>query len=102
MNKLELTAQVLSESCLRYTPSGLPVLEVVLSHKSEVLEAGEFRYIKLKILAVAIGDIATSLSTLLKVGKIFQVCGFIAPISSNSSELRLHLQQAYENKNQNK
>ena len=53
MNKLELSARVLECEPLRHTPAGLPALEMVLAHESEVIEAGHPRRVELTISAVA-------------------------------------------------
>ena len=54
MNKLELSARVLECEPLRHTPAGLPALEMVLAHESEVIEAGHPRRVELTISAVAL------------------------------------------------
>ncbi|MCC3263282.1 hypothetical protein LLE87_34490, partial [Paenibacillus polymyxa] len=58
MNKLELSARVLECEPLRHTPAGLPALEMLLAHESEVIDAGHPRRVELTIAAVALGDLA--------------------------------------------
>ncbi|MEP7102565.1 MAG: primosomal replication protein N, partial [Burkholderiales bacterium] len=36
MNRLVLTAQLVERGALRYTPAGLPALDLSLKHESEV------------------------------------------------------------------
>ncbi|WP_238865523.1 primosomal replication protein N [Achromobacter xylosoxidans] len=92
MNKLELSARVLECEPLRHTPAGLPALEMVLAHESEVIEAGHPRRVELTISAVALGDLALLLQGTL--GSELQVQGFLAPVRKDSVKFKLHLQQA--------
>lgn len=57
MNRLVLQAQILERAAIRYTPAGLPALDLMLRHESLVDEAGTRRKVSLEIKAVAIGDI---------------------------------------------
>ena len=57
MNRVLITAQIIERKALRYTPAGLPALDLVLQHESEVTEAQLSRKVKLDIKAVAIGEI---------------------------------------------
>jgi primosomal replication protein N len=62
MNKVLLSAQIIERKALRYTPAGLPALDLVLQHESEVTEAQLPRKVKLDIKAVALGSIAEALN----------------------------------------
>ncbi len=88
-----MTAQVVECKPLRYTPAGIPVLELVLAHESEPIEAGKARKIEMVVNAVAIGDLARMLERT-ALGKQMQIEGFLAPTRKGSSRLRLHIQQA--------
>jgi primosomal replication protein N len=55
MNRLVLTATLVERAALRYTPAGLPALDLDLAHESEVSEDGRPRKVALRIRAVAIG-----------------------------------------------
>lgn len=90
MNQCVLTAQVLEIQPLRYTPAGLPALEMLLAHESEVVEATLPRKVELTIPAVALGDLALYLSDL-PLGCSVQIEGFLAPVRKGSSRLKLHL-----------
>lgn len=57
MNRLVLQAQILETAAIRYTPAGLPALDLMLRHESLVDEAGSQRKVALEIKAVAIGEI---------------------------------------------
>ena len=47
---------------MRYTPSGLPVLDCVLHHQSEVSEAGQLRMVEVEAPAVGFESIAHRLA----------------------------------------
>ena len=93
MNQLQIIATVLECQPLRYTPAGLPVLEMVLEHESKVVEAGRPRHVQLTIPAIAMGDLARMLAGT-SMGTALRIEGFLASTRKGSSRLRLHLQQA--------
>ncbi|MBR8652680.1 primosomal replication protein N [Achromobacter sp. Marseille-Q0513] len=93
MNRLELSARVLECEPLRHTPAGLPALELLLAHESEVVEAGLPRRVELTLQAVALGDLALMLKGI-ALGTELQVVGFLAPARKDSVKVKLHLQQA--------
>ncbi len=93
VNQVGITAVVLEVKPLRYTPAGLPAVEILLEHESEVIEAGQARRVQLTIPAIALGDIALLLAdTPLGAGLAIQ--GFIAQARKGSSKVVLHIQQA--------
>lgn len=94
MNRVELSGRVLECEPLRHTPAGLPVLEMVLEHASEVVEAGMPRRVELTLAAVALGDLARMLEGT-ALGSLLQVQGFLAPTRKGSSRMKLHMQQAH-------
>ncbi|WP_353148081.1 primosomal replication protein N [Pollutimonas bauzanensis] len=93
MNQLHLTATALEVKPLRYTPAGMPAVEMMLSHESEVLEAGHMRRIEVVLSAVALGDIALLLADT-PLGASLSIEGFIAPARKGSNKLVVHIQQA--------
>ena len=93
MNQIALSATVLDIQPLRYTPAGLPALEMILEHQSEVEQAGHQRRIDLTIPAVALGDIALLLADM-ALGTPLSIKGFLAPSRKGSSKLILHVQHA--------
>lgn len=93
MNHVLLTASALEVKPLRYTPAGLPAVEMMLSHESEVQEAGHMRRIELVLAAVALGDIALLLADT-PLGASLSIEGFLAPARKGSNKLVLHIQQA--------
>lgn len=93
MNQLVLTAIATEVQPLRYTPAGLPAVEMTLNHESEVQEAGHMRRIELVLSAIALGDIALLLADT-PLGASLSIKGFIAPARKGSTKLVLHIQQA--------
>ncbi|MBU6225919.1 MAG: primosomal replication protein N [Burkholderiales bacterium] len=61
MNRVDLIAHVEEISPLRYTPSGLPVVEFRLIHESETEEAGIVRKVRLNLKSIAVGILAEKL-----------------------------------------
>ena len=93
MNQVLLIAQAIECKALRYTPAGIPVLELTLAHESKQIEGGKPRSVELLVNAVAIGDLAVRLERE-ALGRRLKVEGFLAPTRKGSSRLRLHIQQA--------
>ena len=89
MNRVLLSAQIIERKALRYTPAGLPALDLVLQHESEVTEAQQNRKVKLDIKAVALGSIAQALNRQ-EVGVPIGIVGFLgAP--RNGRGVLLHI-----------
>ena len=61
MNRLQLQAVVVQVQSLRYTPAGIPVLNLVLEHVSQQTEMDTPRTVQLQIRAVAFGALAERL-----------------------------------------
>ena len=57
MNRLVLSATLVQRSALRFTPAGLPALDLGLAHQSTVSEDGQPRMVSMEMRAVAIGAI---------------------------------------------
>ena len=90
-NRLELTGQVVEVSPLRFTPAGVPVLEFLLSHESEVTEAGQQRRVALTLEVVTLGDLARMQGSV-QLGGSLRIQGFLAPRRKDSPRFRLHAQ----------
>ena len=76
MNRLVLTAQLVERGVLRYTPAGLPALDLSLKHESEATQDGQTRKVWFEIRARAIGDITQRVSTL-EMGSSHGFAGFL-------------------------
>lgn len=91
MNRTELTACIAEQAALRYTPAGLPALDLILEHASEVQEAGQMRKVQLKIRALAIESLAERLAKQ-AVGSVWTFQGFLATPRQGKSVV-LHIQE---------
>ena len=91
MNCTELTACIAEQAALRYTPAGLPALDLILEHASEVQEAGQMRKVQLKLRALAIGSLAERLVKQ-AVGSVWTFKGFLATPRQGKSVV-LHIQE---------
>ena len=91
MNRTELKACIAERSALRYTPAGLPALDLILEHDSEQKEAGQNRKVQLKLRALAIGSLAEGLAKQ-SVGSIWMFQGFLATPRQGKSVV-LHVQE---------
>ena len=76
MNHVELTACIAELSPLRYTPAGIPAINFILEHASEMLEIGVNRQVKLTIRAVAFGPLAEQ-AVKLSLAQSFRFTGFL-------------------------
>ena len=77
MNRLVLQAQLIERGALRYTPAGIPALDLRLQHASEQTEAGHPRKVVLELRAVAIGEITRSVLPL-DIGAERGFAGFVS------------------------
>lgn len=77
MNQLVLNAQLLERGAVRYTPAGLPAIDISLKHESQVLEAGVPRKVSMEIKAVVIGELSQRVNGL-DVGEQACFTGFLA------------------------
>ena len=89
MNRVVLQAQVVERGPMRYTPAGLPALDLSLRHESEVTEAGLPRKVSLEMRAVGIGAVAERVAKL-AVGDTAGFAGFLGP-SRNGKGVLLHI-----------
>jgi primosomal replication protein N len=77
LNQTILNARIAEAKAMRYTPAGLPALDLTLEHESEALEAGLRRQVKVEIRAVAFGAHAETLARQ-AIGSGFRFTGFLA------------------------
>ena len=89
MNRVVLQAQVVQRGAMRYTPAGLPALDLSLKHESQVTEAGHPRKVSLEIRAVGIGAVAEGVGRLV-VGDTAGFAGFLGP-TRNGKGVLLHI-----------
>ena len=90
MNHTKLTACIAELSALRYTPAGLPALDLMLEHSSQQTEADHPRQVRLELRATAFGDQAETLSRQ-ALGVGFEFSGFLVN-SRNGKGVVLQIQ----------
>jgi primosomal replication protein N len=66
------------QAALRYTPAGLPALDLTLEHQGETMEAGHPRRVELRLRALALGEVAKQLQVL-PADVLCLWTGFLAP-----------------------
>ena len=94
-NEVVLTASLVERKILRYTPAGLPALDLGLHHESDVVEAGQPRKVACDLRAVAIGPLAEQLNRT-SIGAELQIKGFLA-MTRNKRALLLHITELTPN-----
>ena len=90
-NHVELTAGIAEQKAIRYTPAGLPVIDLILVHSSSVQEAGVLRQVNATVKAVAIGSVAERVQTQ-PIGSVWRFKGFLAT-PKNGKNVILHIQE---------
>ena len=91
VNKLVITACIAEIDALRYTPAGLPALNMKLDHESEIQEAGQARQVKASMKAVAFGALAERLVKQ-AIGSAWRFTGFLAT-PRNGKNVVFHVQE---------
>ena len=90
MNRVEFLARIVEKSSLRYTPAGQPVLDMQLSHESQIEEAAIQRKVSFLMKSKAIGFLAEKL-VLFPLDSTFLFNGFLAS-GSNPKNIVFHIQ----------
>lgn len=90
-NHLVLSACIAELDALRFTPAGLPALNMKLEHESTVQEMGQTRQVNAAVKAVAFGAIAERLVKQ-AIGSSWRFTGFLAT-PRNGKQLVLHVQE---------
>ena len=80
---------------MRYTPAGLPALNLRLEHESQVQEAGGQRTVKVVVKAVAFGTLAERLAKQ-AIGSVWKFSGFLAN-PRNGKHTVFHIQEFSQN-----
>jgi primosomal replication protein N len=89
-NRVALTACIGEAKALRYTPAGLPALDLRLEHESQQQEAGAQREVRAAVKAVAFGALAERLARQ-ALGSRWKFQGFLAT-PRNGKGLVFHIQ----------
>lgn len=90
LNQLTVVAIIAEREVLRYTPAGMPIVNAVLQHSSQQMEAGIARLTEFDIAALAAGEISGKFSQA-PLGGVYQFSGFLARKSRNSKSLVFHI-----------
>ena len=90
MNRVDLTACIVEISTLRYSPSGLPVVDLKLAHESTLEDSGASRKISLMLRSMAMGHMAEKLIQL-QMYTSWEFTGFLAS-AKNSKSIVFHIQ----------
>ena len=94
-NHVALTAGIAQVQPLRYSPAGLPVLDLHLVHASQQQESGLVRKVSATVRAVAMGELAQRLARQAP-GSVWTFQGFLAT-PRNSNSVVLHIQDIQQN-----
>ena len=97
MNQTILSARIAEAQALRYTPAGLPALDLRLEHESEVREADATRQVRVEVKAVAFGTDAETLARQ-AIGSAFRFTGFLAAPRHGKHPV-LHIQSFQQDPN---
>ncbi len=89
-NRLTLDATLKSRDPLRYTPAGIAVLELTLTHASMQSEAGGERKVECEIAAIAFAQTAQRLAGVAE-GSGLRCEGFIARRYRTGTSVALHI-----------
>ena len=76
---------------MRYTPAGVPALNLKLEHASSVKEAGQDRQVKAAVKALALGSNAERLANQ-AIGSSWRFTGFVAT-PRNGKSVVFHIQE---------
>ena len=90
-NLCVLTACIAELEALRYTPAGLPALNLKLEHESEVQEAGQARQVKVNVKSLAFAAVAERLVNQ-ALGSRWRFRGFLAS-QRNGKGVVFHIQE---------
>jgi primosomal replication protein N len=80
---------------MRYTPAGVPALNFLLEHESQVLEIGVPRTVKVVVKAVAFGAVAERLAKQ-ALGSVWKFSGFLANARQGKTVV-FHVQEFLQN-----
>ena len=90
-NRCELTACIAELDALRYTPAGIPALNLKIEHNSSQLEVDQVRQVKATLKAIALGSVAERLANQ-PIGSVWKFTGFLAS-TRTGKQLQLHIQE---------
>ena len=89
-NWVEIEGSIAALDSVRYTPAGIPIVELKITHASEQIEAGKPRQVEMEVAAVAAGELAGRLSKT-PLGAKIKANGFLAHKGKAKIQLILHI-----------
>ena len=91
-NRIRITGTVTAIDAVRYTPAGIPIVELKLSHESNQTEAGRARQVAIEVMVLAAGEAAAKLARS-PLGARIAVTGFLAHKGRSRTQLILHINE---------
>ena len=85
-----MTAILIQRDVVRYSPSGIPVLDCVLRHRSEIVEAGQSRSVELEMPSIAFQSVVHRLAVC-PLDSAHRFTGFLANRSKKSNRAIFHI-----------
>lgn len=89
-NRVEIEGSIAALDSVRYTPAGIPIIELKITHASEQVEAGKPRQVELEMAAVAAGELTGRLGKT-PLGARIRASGFLAHKGKARIQLVLHI-----------
>ncbi|SEO75378.1 primosomal replication protein N [Nitrosovibrio sp. Nv6] len=89
-NQTVICGKLVDIGGLRYTPAGVAVADLRISHVSRQIEAGKPRQVECEIPAVALAQMAETIAGITP-GTMVKLAGFLAKKSRMSLQLVLHV-----------
>ena len=89
-NRTELTGTVTAIDAVRYTPAGIPIVELKITHESGQTEAGRNRQVSIEMTALAAGDLARRVAQC-PLGAQVRLSGFLAHRGKGRVQVVLHI-----------
>jgi primosomal replication protein N len=91
-NMVQMSGEVAVREPLRYSPGGVPILALELTHRSRQSEGGVPRQVELEMELLAIGEVAMKLDAV-RPGQRVTARGFLANRSRRSRRVVLHVNE---------
>ncbi len=90
INRLRLVATLVEREVMRYTPAGVPIVNCLLSHSGQAMEAQAARQVEFSIEALGAGKMASVLDRIAP-GTVLDCVGFLARKHRSSKALVFHI-----------
>jgi primosomal replication protein N len=91
-NQIVISGTISEVGTMRYTPAGVAVAELRISHVSRQMEAGKPRRVECEVSVVALAQMAEIVART-PPGTMVKLAGFMAKKSRMSTQLVLHVNQ---------